>query len=77
MFNESDNIILNKNIPEYKLKKDDPGTIVYVYEKGKAYEIKFTTFEGKTLAVITLELSSIRKINKLEIPHARSLNAFK
>jgi len=72
MFKELDNIILNKDLPEYKLKKGDLGTVVYVYEKGKAYEIEFSTFEGKTLAVLTLEPGSIRKINKLEVPHARS-----
>jgi hypothetical protein len=72
MFKVLDNIILNKNLPEHKLKKGDLGTIVFVYEKGKAYEVEFNTFEGKTLAVLTLEADFIRKINKLEIPHARS-----
>ena len=75
MYKELDNIILNKDLPEHKLKKGDLGTVVFVYEKGKAYEVEFNTFEGKTLAVLTLEPNSIRKINKLEIPHARSFTS--
>ncbi len=47
MFKELDNIILNKDLPGHKLKKGDLGTVVYVYEKGKAYEVEFTLLKVK------------------------------
>lgn len=71
MFEELDTIVLNHNIEEYDLKKGDIGTVVNVYEKGKALEVEFVTAKGKTVAVLTLKTSDIRPIERNEILHVR------
>lgn len=52
-------VALNHDISEYGLKKGDTGTIVDIYEGGKAYEVEFMTNEGKTIAVLTLNFTDI------------------
>ena len=72
---ELDNVVLNKNIAEYGLKKGDIGTIVHLYAAGKALEVEFITAKGKTVAVLTLNPSDIRQIAKNEILHARGFTS--
>lgn len=45
----------------------DVGTVVHVYRDGKAYEVEFTTLEGKTAAVVTLEASQVRPVGNRAI----------
>lgn len=70
---ELDKIVLNKDIPEYNLKKGDIGTIVMVHIEGEGYEVEFMTLDGDTVSVETLKSSDIRKIRKREIAHVRVL----
>jgi hypothetical protein len=51
------------------------GTVVHIYRDGLAYEIEFTTLEGNTAAVVTVEARQVRPVNKREITHARELQA--
>lgn len=71
MFEELDTIVLNRNIEKNGLKKGDVGTIVHVYEEGKALEVEFITAKGKTVAVLTLTPSDIRPMERNEILHVR------
>lgn len=41
---------------------------MHVYRDGRAYEVEFTTLEGKTAAVVTVEAADVRPVNKREIP---------
>lgn len=69
--NELDTVILTHDIKESNLKKGDVGAIVHVYKDGEAFEIEFTTLKGKTIALLTLKRSDIRKVTKNEVLHAR------
>jgi len=71
MIKEFERIILNENIPEKHLIKGDIGSVVMIYENGKAYEVEFITITGKTVAVVTLDSHQIRQIRKNEISHVR------
>ena len=53
----------------------DVGTVVHVYQDGKAFEVEFTALDGHTAAVVTVEASQVRPINSREITHARELAA--
>ncbi len=70
---ELDKIVLNKDIPEYNLKKGDIGTVVMIHNGGEGYEVEFMTLDGDTVSVETLKSSDIRKIRKREIAHVRVL----
>lgn len=71
MFEELDTVVLAHNIEKYGLKKGDIGTVVHIYEEGKALEVEFITAKGKTVAVLTLTPSDIRPMERNEILHVR------
>ena len=75
MIKEHERVVLRTDVPAEGLKAGDVGTVVHVYSDGKAYEVEFISLEGKTLAVVTLEMSAIRPVHPREITHARELAA--
>jgi hypothetical protein len=50
-------------------------TVLHVDKDGLAYEVEFTTLDGKTAAVATLEAAQLRPVGNREITHARQLAA--
>jgi hypothetical protein len=73
MIKEHDFVVLGSAVPDEGLVPGDVGTVVHIYRDGQAFEIEFTTLEGKTAAVITLEASQVRPVGQREISHARKL----
>jgi hypothetical protein len=70
---ELDAAVLERDVQEQGLIRGDMGTVVFVHDAGKAYEVEFLTGAGKTIAVLTLDAGDVRHIGKNEIPHARKL----
>jgi len=73
MIKEHDRVVLATTVPAEGLVAGDVGTVVHIYRDGQAYEVEFTTLEGKTAAVITVEAAQVRPVGKREITHAREL----
>ena len=73
MIKEHDRGVLAVDVPSESLVAGDVGTIVHVYRDNQAYEVEFTTLEGKTAVVVTLEVNQVRPVGKREITHAREL----
>lgn len=73
MIKEHERVVLTTAVPAESLEPGDVGTVVHVYRDGLAYEVEFTTLDGNTAAVVTVEISQIRPIGKREITHARAL----
>lgn len=73
MIKEHDRVVLAATVPSEGLVEGDVGTVVHVYRDGQAYEVEFTTLEGQTAAMVTLEASQVRPVGKREITHAREL----
>lgn len=73
MIKEHDRVVLAVDVPVEGLVAGDVGTIVHVYQDKQAFEVEFTTLEGKTAAVVTLEVLQVRPVGKREITHAREL----
>jgi hypothetical protein len=71
MIRELDRVVLTTDLPEYKLKKGDIGTVVLVHQGGKGYEVEFVTLDGETVAVISLFDTQLRPIGHREIAQAR------
>ena len=55
MINEHDRVVLTAAVPSPGLVSGDVGTVVHVYEDGKAFEVEFVTLDGQTAAVATIE----------------------
>lgn len=68
---EHDRVVLKADLPAEKLAAGDVGTVVHVHRDGKAYEVEFVALDGETVAVVTLEHSQVRPVERREITHAR------
>lgn len=71
MIKEHDRIVLTEPVPAEGLEVGDVGTVVHVYADGKAFEVEFTTLDGKTAAVATVEAAAARPVTGHEITHSR------
>jgi hypothetical protein len=72
---ESARVVLKKPLPKERLEAGDVGTVVHVYRDGLAFELEFTTLDGRTAAVVTVKASDVRPVSPREITHARALAA--
>lgn len=72
---EYERVVLTTNIPAEGLEAGDVGTVVHVYNDGRAYEVEFVTLDGHTAAVVTLEANQVRNVTRREMTHARELAA--
>lgn len=72
--NELDTVVLTHDFKDRGLKAVDMGAVVQVYAGGKAFEVEFVTADGKTVALLILKPSDIRKVAKNTILHAREVN---
>jgi hypothetical protein len=75
MMKEHDRIVLTTSVPAEGLEAGDVGTVVHCYHDGKAYEVEFTTLDGHTATVVTLEADQVRPVGSREITHVRELRA--
>jgi hypothetical protein len=73
MIKEHDRVVLTAPVPDEGLEVGDVGTVVHVYADGKAFEVEFTTLDGKTAAVATVEGPAVRPVTSHEITHSREL----
>ena len=73
MINEHDRVVLTAAVPAEALEAGDVGTVVHVYKDGLAYEVEFTTLDGRTAAVVTVEAAQLRSVGRREITHAREM----
>ena len=73
MIKKHDRIVLTTDVPSEKLTAGDVGTVVHIYDGGKAYEVEFVSLDGETIGIVTLERARVRPIERREITHARSV----
>ncbi len=73
MIKEHERVVLTAPVPAEGLEAGDVGTVVHLYGDALAYEVEFTTLDGKTAAVVTLEANQVRPVGRREITHAREL----
>ena len=72
---ELDPVALTADLPAYGLKRGDVGTAVLVHGHGVAFEVEFVGYDGRTVALVTLERDQVRALQAGDIPHARQLAA--
>ena len=66
-----DTVIPLKDRPLEGLVKGDVGSVVFIHEGGKAFEVEFTTLAGDPLGVLTLAEDEIRPVSARDMPHVR------
>ena len=73
LITELDRAILTADLPDDGLRAGDVGTVVHVYDGGKAYEVEFLLLDGATAAVATVRADQLRPVSHADITHARTL----
>lgn len=68
---EHDRVVPKIDLPGEQLASSDVGTVVHIHRDGQAYEVEFVALDGETVAVVTLERSQVRPVERREITHAR------
>ncbi len=75
MIKEHSRIVLTASLPAHGLVVGDVGTVVHVYEDGRAYEVEFFTLDRHTADVVTVEASQVRPVARREMVHSRPMAA--
>ncbi len=70
---ELDAVALTCDLPQHGLKRGDVGTAVLVHGQCEAFEVEFVSYDGHTIALLTLESNQLRTLRGSDIPHAREL----
>ncbi len=72
---EHDCVVLTSDLPGEDLKAGDVGTVIHIHKGGVAYEVEFTTLDGRTLTVATVESKQARAVSSRDVAHVRQLQA--
>jgi len=73
VINEHNRIVLTVDLPTSGLQAGDVGTVVHIYQSGKAYEVEFMTLLGETIDVVEVSPGQIRPVQENEIANARKV----
>lgn len=71
---EFDLVVLQEDLVDAHLKAGDVGTILTVYNGGKAFEVEFVTLTGEAVAIETLLSHQIREVRPSEIMAVRDIS---
>ena len=72
MYKVLDTVVLDRNLPEYGLRRGDLGAVVQVYEPD-GLEVEFVTASGKTQALVTLNVRDVRPVQDSDLITVRSV----
>jgi hypothetical protein len=70
MLHELDTVVLERDIPEYDLRRGDLGAVVHVYTS-EAIAVEFVRLSGQTQAVVQLASADVRTIRDEDLPAVR------
>jgi len=68
---EFDLVVLQEDTVDGRLKAGDVGTVMTVYNEGKAFEVEFVTLTGEAIAIETLLAHQIRPVRPSEVMTVR------
>ena len=68
-----DTVVLKTDLPDYGLQKGDLGAVVQVYEPD-GLEVEFVTASGRTEALVTLKVNSVRPVVENDLVAVRSFS---
>ena len=72
-FNLLDTVVLDRDLPDHRLRKGDLGAVVQVYEP-EGLEVEFVSASGKTEALVTLQQTDVRPVSDRDLISVRRLD---
>ena len=70
-YEELDNVVLNKDLPQHGLREGDLGAVVFVYEPD-GIEVEFVRVSGATQALVTLGVDDVRPVGDEDLVSMRT-----
>jgi len=67
-------VVLDRDLPEYALKRGDVGAVVECYPP-EGLEVEFVTGAGRTQALVTLKVSDVHPVADNELLAVRRVDA--
>jgi hypothetical protein len=67
-----DTVVLDRDLPQYGLRKGDLGAVVEVYDS-EAIEVEFVRASGRTQAVVTLATDDVSPVLDNDLVAVRSV----
>lgn len=68
-----DTVVLDRDLPEHGLRKNDLGAVVEVYEPD-GLEVEFVTASGRTQALVTLREGDVRAVADEDLISVRPID---
>jgi hypothetical protein len=65
-----DTVVLDRDVPDYGLRKGDLGAVVELYEPD-GLEVEFVTASGRTAALLTLNTRDVRPVSDDDLVSVR------
>jgi len=65
-FDTLEPVVLDVDVPELHLPRRSLGTVVHVY-RPQAFEVEFVSARGRTIALLTLKASQLRKATDADL----------
>jgi hypothetical protein len=62
-FSTLDTVVLERDLPEYGLRRGDLGAVVHVHD-ADALEVEFVKASGRTQALVELRVDDVRSIGE-------------
>jgi len=72
-FKELQTVVLNRDLPEHRLRRGDLGAVVQVYDPD-GLEVEFVSASGKTAALVTLKEADVRAVADGDLIAVRPLD---
>lgn len=70
-YEELDNPVLNKELPQHGLREGDLGAVVFVYESD-GIKVEFVRVSGATQALVTLRVDDVRPVGDEHLVSVRT-----
>jgi hypothetical protein len=74
MIEEHDIVVLTSPVPKHHLEIGDTGVVVYIHSEGLEYLLELFDGDGKTIDVVDVHPSQVRKWEQGEDRFVRSYN---
>lgn len=71
-FKELQTVVLNRDLPEHRLLRDDLGAVVHVHQPD-GLQVEFVSASGKTEALVTLRETDVRAVSDSDLIAVRNL----
>jgi hypothetical protein len=68
---EHERAVLTVDMSAHGLYAGDVGRIVHVYADVAAYEVEFLMMDGRTIDVITIDATALRRVEETDVLHVR------